>query len=107
MLPCSYITIYSEALAQSDRDAFVSDWALSSIWGEDADLAATAAACGKLFDLSRMGFRQLAEFAGMSNRKLAKSLGIPARTAEDWAVGKHIPPDYVKLLIAESIGYFG
>ena len=44
-----FYALYTDALSSNDRDAFASDWALSPMWGEGADLITTsvlAAGCG-------------------------------------------------------------
>ncbi|MGM9549029.1 MAG: helix-turn-helix domain-containing protein [Faecousia sp.] len=46
----------------------------------------------------------MAADAGLSQRKLAERFCIPVRTVEDWCAGKRIPPDYVRMMIQESLG---
>lgn len=47
-------TLYSDAITAGDRDAYVSDWALSSMWGDDSDPILLADLCGKVWDLAHL-----------------------------------------------------
>ena len=110
MLPKTYVTVYLDACARPDtgKDAFVSDWTMSSVWGEPSDdeLTGISDTCGKLYDLAHGNVTDLSDIAGLSNRQFAARFGIPQRTMENWSTGVNDPPDYVKLLLAESVGYF-
>lgn len=48
-----------------------------------------------------MTIKDIAQSVGKSVRSIALDLGIPIRTAEDWASGKRNPPDYLLKLIEE------
>lgn len=115
MLSKIYLVIFADAANEPavSRDAFTSDWALSSVWDDDgeADIGETEILhrhnlAGKIYDLAHMTVADLAKASGYSNRAFALACGIPLRTMENWSSGANQPPDYVKLLLAESAGYF-
>lgn len=104
-----FSTIFSDALAASDRDAFISDWALSSAWGdaEDAEIpAARIEAIGSIWDAAHMSIKDIRSASGLSQIAFARHLCIPRRSVEDWERGLRTCPDYLRLLIAEHFGFF-
>ncbi len=96
-----------EAAVYTDREAYISDLALSSIWGESEspDIPAERLkALGEIWDACHRSFKDIAAAAGMSNRKLAERFLIPYRTAENWSTGQRVPPLYVLLAMQECLG---
>ena len=90
-----------------DRDAYVSDMALSSIWDDapsDEIPESSVDAVGRIWDATHKSVKQIAADAGMTQRKLAERFCIPVRTIEDWCTGKRTPPDYVRLMMQECLG---
>lgn len=102
--------IWTDALTVSDRDAYVSDWALSSIWGdpEGAEIpAARLAYLGRLWDAAHMSVRDICAAADLTQRGLAQRFDIPQRTVESWcstAASSRTCPDYVRLMMIECLG---
>lgn len=98
---------YTEIPNYHDRDAYISDVVLSSIWedapGDDIPEARVEAAA-KIWYAAHKSVKQIAADAGLSHRKLAERFCIPARTVEDWCAGKRTPPDYVRLMMQECLG---
>ncbi len=92
----------SEALNYQEEDAFVSDMALSSTWGEDDPPPLEALRC--LWKAAHRNVRAIAKDGGISMRALAERFGVPYRTVEDWAAGKRTPPAYVLLMMQELLG---
>ena len=77
--------MWVEALLLHDRDAFLSDWALSSRWGDEDtadgdELVERAKACGHVWDVANMGLREIREAAGLTQAMLSKRLAIPLST---------------------------
>lgn len=98
--------ILSEISNYADKYAFVSDLALSSSWNdapEDDIPEERINYLSQLWDDAHATIKELAASNGLSIRKMAENIGVPYRTAEDWASGKSTPPMYVRLLIAESL----
>lgn len=99
--------LWNDALISNDRDAFVSDWALSSIW-EDEPTAEIPPArieqIGSIWDAAHRSVREIASASGLSQRKLAEQFCIPFRTMEDWCGGSHAAPHYVRLMMQLCLG---
>lgn len=102
-----YSTCATEAQNYTDRDAYISDLALSSIWGDGPDDPIPQDRIEKLesiYDAVHRSIKDIAKDAGLSQRKLAERFCIPVRTVEDWCAGKRTPPDYVRLMMQELLG---
>lgn len=103
----NFSLLFGEALASNDRDAFVSDWSLSSIWEdspEDDIPQERISQLGSIWDAAHRSVREIAKLSGLSQRKLAERFCIPYRSIEDWCRGLHNPPDYVRLMMQECLG---
>ena len=107
------MTIYQYHLAlteienYTDRDAFVSDLALSSAFPEDSDLSVTASELILIWEAYHMTIRDLRTAAALSRMDFSRRFRIPIRTIENWECtgpNSRECPTYVRLLIAESIG---
>ena len=92
--------IYSEALSAEDRDAFISDWALSSAFPEDSDLAENAAAVAEIWDAAHLTVRDVRLSTGLSQAQFAERFLIPRRSIENWESGARACPQYVVNLLA-------
>lgn len=91
----------------TDRDAYISDIALSSIWGdsqEDDIPYDRLIDIGQIWDAYNRSVPQIAAAAGLSQRKLAERFGIPYRTVENWCGGKNACPAYVRMMMQECLG---
>lgn len=100
-----FYTLWTEALAADDRDAYVSDWATSSIWNDAEDEpipAGRADAIGAVWDTAHLTIREIRAVTGLSQVAFAQRFCIPRRTVEDWEAGRHSCPDYVRLLLAQA-----
>ena len=105
------MTIYqnclSEATNYTDRDAYISDLALSSIWGDDEGAEVPEERLewlGQLWDAVHRSVKEIARDAGMSQRKLAERFAVPYRTAEYWCSNKGSCALYVRLMMQECLG---
>lgn len=102
-----YTICVTEAQNYTDREAYISDLSLSSIWGdgpEDDIPPARLEQLGSIYDAVHRSIKQIAADAGLTQRKLADRFCIPVRTIEDWCAGKRTPPDYVRLMMQELLG---
>lgn len=99
--------LWAEALASGDREAYVSDWAHSSIWGdpEDADIPQECIDyLGRLWDLAHMSVRAICTKAGITMAELSSRTTIPYRTLQNWSAGVNRFPGYDRLLILHFLG---
>lgn len=103
----NFYTLWGEALACSDRDAYVSDWALSSIWGEDPESEIPEdriAYIGKIWDAAHMSVQDLVDASGLKRTGFAQRFCLPYRTLTNWCRGERECPDYIRLMMAEALG---
>lgn len=102
-----YLTCVQEAANYANRESYISDLALSSIWGgsEDSDIPADRMQqLGNVWDAVSRSVKEIAADAGISQRKLAERFCIPYRTMEDWGAGKSTCPIYTRLMMQECLG---
>lgn len=105
------MTIYqaciNEAANYADRDAYMSDLALSSIWGDEEGAEVPQERLewlGQLWDACHRSVKDIAKAAGMSQRKLAERFAVPYRTAEYWCSNPAACALYVRLMMQECLG---
>ena len=102
-----YAACVSEARNYASRDAYVSDIALSSLWGDAIEAEIPSERLDQLeniFDACHRSMKEIADAAGLSQRKLAERFCIPYRTVEDWCAGRRECPVYVRLMMQECLG---
>ena len=107
-----YERLIAELTNYADRDAYASDLALSSMWGDDADadiLGDRAGALGDFYDLAHMSIRGIASAAKVSQTYISRRFCVPLRTVQGWAapVGSDSHRDcpmYITLMMAECLG---
>lgn len=105
------MTIYqnclSEATNYTDRDAFVSDLALSSIWGDEEGSEIPQERIewlGQLWDAAHRSVRDIAKAAGMNQRELSEHFDVPKRTVEYWCSNHTACALYVRMMMQECLG---
>ena len=98
-----YQTICEDALASHDRDAFVSDWAVSGAFGGDPTQERIEMV-GAIYDAMHRSVKDIAAAAGMSHRKLAERFMIPYRTMENWCGGQNPCTDYARVMMQQLLG---
>ena len=104
-----FYTIFADAVSTADRDAFVSDWSLSSIWGDALDAGSPADRIdllARLWDAAHLTIRDIRQHTGLSQAAFATRYCIPTRTLEDWERGVRSCPDYLRLLLAQVTGLY-
>lgn len=97
----------SETSKYTDKDAYVSDLALSPMWGDAEDSGISPERIdmlGNLWDASRRSIKDICAAAGLSQRKFAEKFCIPYRTVENWCVGVRECPIYVRLMMQQLLG---
>ena len=104
-----FCALFAAALTAADRDAFVSDWSLSSAWGDALDAGSPTdridlLAC--LWDAAHLTIRDIRAHTGLSQAAFSTRYCIPVRTLEDWERGVRSCPDYLRLLLAQATGLY-
>lgn len=104
-----YYYCASHCAEYTDPDAYVSDLALSSIWGDapDADIPADRLETLRgIYAAVNRTVRQIVAASGLTQAAFAERLCIPLRTVEDWCRGLRECPAYVRLLVQESLDLY-
>lgn len=104
-----FYSIFSDALSNesASREAFVSDWALSSIWDDGQDIPEDRIAeIGDIWDVAHLTICDIRQHTGLSQAKFAIRFCIPRRSIEDWESGARKCPDYLRLLLAQTVGLY-
>lgn len=105
-----YSICVTEAQNYTDRDAYISDMALSSVWGDSSDTQISQdrlEQLGSIYDAVHRSVKDIAAAAGLSVRAMAIRFCIPQRTVENWyCVGKSARdcPLYTRLMMQECLG---
>lgn len=87
--------------------AYVSDLALSSVWGgslEDIPPANLMDTLRSIYTAVHRTLREIVEASGLSQAAFARRYCIPKRTVENWCSGVNDCPLYTRLLLQESLG---
>lgn len=96
-----------EVPAYADIDAYVSDMALSFMWGdaEDADIPAQRIAnLHGIYTAVNRTPKEIVAASGLSQAAFAERYCIPKRTVEDWCRGVAKCPLYTRLLLQRAEG---
>ena len=101
-----FCLIWNDALKSDDSDAFISEWSLSSMWGDQDDdgIAKIAAGIGNIWDVAHMSVRDLCSRVGIGQSELSRRFCIPLRTVQNWCGGQNPCPPYVVLMMARLLG---
>ena len=104
-----FYDLFSAALGETDRDAFVSAWSLPSIWGtaetDEIPDACIKALC-ELWDVAHMSVREIRDATGLTQAAFALRFCVPRRTVQNWELGQRICPNYLRLLLAQAVGAY-
>ena len=105
-----YSIFVTEAQNYTDRDAYISDMALSSLWGDPPDAPIPQdrlEKLGSIYDAVHRSVKDIAAASGMSVRAMAIRFCIPQRTIESWCSdgesGRKCPL-YTLLMMQECLG---
>lgn len=99
--------LVGEALNYDDRNSYISDMALSVLWGippQGGIPADRLALLGEIYDATHRSVREIVALSGMSQRKFADRFCIPLRTLENWCNGVNVCALYVRLLLQSALG---
>ena len=102
-----YTFCLSEVKNYTDRDAYISDLSLSSIWCDapEHDIPADRlTAIGQIWDAVHRTAKDIVRDSGHTMASLSKRFGIPYRTLQNWCSGVRVAPDYVLMMMQECLG---
>jgi len=98
--------LYAETGAYTNRDDYISDQALSNIWGdtEHAEIPAERLALlGAIWDGAHCTISELIKKYGLTQTEFAQYFSIPRRTVQNWCGGQRECPPYVIMMAAEIL----
>lgn len=107
MTDTQFAACVREVPAYTDIDAYVSDLALSTIWGdaEEADIpAARIDQLRAIYSAVNRPIRAIVAASGLSQAAFAERYCIPRRTVENWCSGVNECPLYTRLLLQRAEG---
>lgn len=94
-----------ECANYTDLDAYVSDLALSAIWGDnDTPEATTLSNLRSIYQAVNRPVRAIVAASGLSQAAFAERYCIPRRTVENWCSGARECPLYTRLLLQRAEG---
>ena len=97
-----FSVLWADALTNDNRDAYISDWTLSSVWGnEPPAMDELVTYTGKVWDAAHMTVKQIRTAAGYTQAAFAKHFCVNQRTVENWEL-RDCCPAYVRLLLARA-----
>ena len=105
MTDTQFAACVREVPAYSDIDAYVSDLALSSIWGDAEGPEIPAARIDQLraiYAAVNRPVRAIVTASGLSQAAFAERYCIPKRTVENWCSGARECPLYTRLLLQRA-----
>ena len=107
MTPNQFNFCVQNAMDFTDPDAYVSELALSSIWGDTPDAAIPQDRLDDLrqiYDAVNRPVRAIVTSSGLSQAAFAERYCIPRRTVEDWCREIRECPLYTRLLLQRAEG---
>ena len=102
-----YYLCVSAVANYSDPDAYVSDLALSTIWGDAPDAPIPPDRLDQLRSIYAAASRTVREIVaavGMTQAAFAEAFCIPLRTVENWCTGCRECPLYTRLMMQKCLG---
>lgn len=102
-----FVGLVKEVPAYASRDAYISDMALSAIWGDapDAEIPAERLEqLGMVWDAVNRPVSEIVKSAGLSQAAFARLYMIPLRTVEDWCSGARSCRLYDRIFLQEAVG---
>lgn len=105
----TFYALVGEAVSASNLDAFVAEWATSSVFDADSDGAepdynAVVSQLTEIYAAVHRPVKEIAHQSGMTYAKLAERFCIPLRTVENWGGEKRECPIYTRLMMQECLG---
>ena len=102
------VEMWINAPTEKDRDAFMSEWALTESWGLDDttdgdELTERAMRCAHVWDVSHMGIKEIRESIGLTQFEFSHRLCIPMSTIQAWENGEDCP-GYIRYMSALLLG---
>ena len=92
--------IWQQAIDEPDEDAFISD-----VNCPDKDFLTVQAQLRRLWHVAHDSFRDFLAAINMTQTMISTRFCIPFRTVQGWALGECPCSPYLRLMMAEALGY--
>ena len=92
--------IWQQAIEAPDCNAFI-----NSVDCVDADLNVIKDQLCRMWRVAHEPFRGLLDAFGLKQSECSTRFCIPFRTVQGWALNERMCPPYIRLMIAETLGY--
>lgn len=99
--------LWGEALTETDRDAYVSDWSNSTLLvpPEAEEIpAGLPEELGRIWDAAHRTVAEIRATTGLTQPAFAVRFCLPVRTVQNWEYRDGSCADYVRLLIQQQLG---
>lgn len=97
-----FYLLFGDAIDVDDRDAYVSDWALSTIWGDASDMVPLIPKLEQIWDVAHMSVGDIRRTTGLTQVQFAQRFCVPRRTLQTWEHRGATP--YIRLMLARLCG---
>lgn len=104
-----YNNLVEEAVKDDDRDAYISDWSMSTAWGApapDAEWMQRIETLERIWDAVHLAPKDIRAATGLTQVRFALRFGMSCRAVQEWDSGRTECPIYVKLLLAQAVGLY-
>lgn len=104
-----YNTCIRELPNYTDPDAYVSDLALSALWGDGPDSGIPEERINQLraiYQAASMTVPEIAKAAGMNITQMSARFAVPYRTMQDWFSGARACSLASRLMMLECLGLY-
>lgn len=100
-----FYKLWTDAIAQPDREMYISEYGYPEWFNEISDDAAeiTSVLCN-IHDAAHMSVREIIKEFGLTQAAFAEKFCIPLRTVEDWVREKSKCADYYRLMLMQFLG---
>ena len=104
-----YYKLVGAAVKDDDRDAYISDWSLSTAWGDpvpDAEWMQRVETLGRIWDAVHLTIKDIRAVTGLSQVKFGQKFALSRRNVEKWESAVSVCPVYTRLLLAQAVGLY-
>ena len=104
-----YQACIRELSEYADADAYVSDLALSAIWGDGSEDGIPEDRIQQLRAIYRaasMTVPEIAKAAGLNITQMSARFAVPYRTMQDWFAGARSCSLAIRLMMLECLGLY-
>lgn len=100
-----FAKLWRDALAQPNKELYITEYGYPDWFDEiSTDSSEVLQILENIHEVAHMTIRNIISKTGLTQAAFAIKFCIPLRTVEDWATNKRKCADYIRLMLAKSIG---